>query len=158
MLELVEMTKEEYEIYLVQTISHYAQELVDTGLWAKDEALAKADFETKRQLSNSTNIHWLMIKHAELDKTIGFLWFTSEEQYGGKFAYVSDFEIKTEFRRKGFAKMAFLELEKYLSGLGIFDIRLHVFNHNSAAQALYKEVGFCVSGVHMQKEIDPGDI
>ncbi len=157
MITLSPMSNTEFDSHLAETILHYAEELIETGFWSEEAAHKKAEAETmaaiEKGLGNSS-MHWMLIEHADFNQTIGYLWFTVIEQHGHTFAFISDIEISAEFRRKGFAKEAFKALEKKLHGLGVHDIRLHVFKQNKAAQALYTRLGFEVTSTHMRKALD----
>lgn len=153
------MSQAETESHLAQTISHYAEELIETGFWSEHAAQQKAETETMAAVdkgNGNSSLHWLLIKHSGLNQTIGYLWFSVIEQFGHTFAFISDIEIKPEFRRKGFAKETFKALERTLQGLGVYDIRLHVFRQNNAAQALYHQLGFEATSTHMRKTLDLG--
>lgn len=157
MITLTPMSKTQFDSHLSETIRHYAEELIETGFWSKDAAHNKAEAETLAATKNGfddSNMHWFLIEHTEIKQTIGYMWFTVMEQYGHTFAFISDIEIRTEFRRQGFAKDTFKALEQTLQALDVYDIRLHVFRQNNAAQALYTQLGFEVTSTHMRKTID----
>lgn len=85
---------------------------------------------------------------------VGYLWFTIAEQYDHSFAFVSDIEIRPEFRRKGYGREALKALEQFASDLGVTSIRLHVFAFNKEAQALYAELGFNPVGTQLEKSLE----
>lgn len=158
MINLTPMSQPEIDAHLAETISHYAEELIETGFWSENAARQKAEADTMEAIdkeNHNSTIYWRLIRLSGLDQTIGYMWFTVMEQYGHTFAFISDIEIRAEFRRKGFAKETFKALERTLQDFGVYDIRLHVFRKNNAAQALYTQLGFEATGTHMRKAIDP---
>ena len=72
---------------------------------------------------------------------------------GLKSAFVYDVEVKSELRRQGYARAAFTALEPIVKALGLSSIGLHVFGHNPGAQALYRSLGYGITGVNMLKQL-----
>ncbi len=68
-------------------------------------------------------------------------------------AFVYDFSIDEEFRRRGYGKQALLVLEAKVKELGIDKIALHVFAHNHVAKASYEDAGFETTGIYMKKNL-----
>jgi ribosomal protein S18 acetylase RimI-like enzyme len=67
---------------------------------------------------------------------------------------VYDLAVKPEYRRQGHARRAFQALESEVAALGLSRIGLHVFSHNTGAQALYASLGYHVTGHNMTKMLD----
>ena len=81
------------------------------------------------------------------------LWFAVKSQFESRIAYVFDVEIHPERRREGHAYRAFLALEAEVRNLGMSGIALHVFGHNTGAQALYAKLGFRPTNISLFKPV-----
>jgi len=68
-------------------------------------------------------------------------------------AFIFDLVILPAFRRRGFAEDAMLELEVYVRRLGLTQISLHVFEHNTVASALYDKLGFVAFNNRLIKKL-----
>ena len=68
-------------------------------------------------------------------------------------AFVYDLEIKPQHRRRGHATAAFAVMESLAGELGAESVGLHVFVWNEGAQALYRKLGYRVTGVNMVKDL-----
>jgi ribosomal protein S18 acetylase RimI-like enzyme len=90
----------------------------------------------------------------EVETVVGHLWVAVEWRFGGRSAFVYDLVISPQHRRQGHARRAFLALEEAMAELGIHQIGLHVFADNPGAQALYAGLGYRVTGINMQKDLD----
>ena len=81
------------------------------------------------------------------------LWFAVKEEFNSRIAYVFDIDIAQARRREGHAFRAFLALEAEVERLGLSGIALHVFGHNTSAQALYAKLGFRPTNVSLFKPV-----
>ena len=156
MTVLVPMSPDIYASYLAAAVAGYAQDNVDSGRWPAEGALARsnADFaDSLPQGLQTTDNYLYEIKSAESGPTVGFIWFAVEEKHGLKSAFVYDVEIKPAFRRQGHAAAAFAALERLVGELGLASVGLHVFAHNTGAQALYRKLGYAVTSVNMLKHL-----
>jgi len=153
---LVPMQPEIFISYKDAAIHTYADESVAAGRWPKKDALvlSKASFETLLPKGLETANHYIYeIQDENIDKTVGTLWFGVFGEEGMQSAFVCDIEVKSEFRRQGYAKAAFRQLEEIVRRLGLTRIGLHVFSHNPGAQALYASLGYSVTSVNMSKTL-----
>ncbi|WP_045860273.1 GNAT family N-acetyltransferase [Teredinibacter purpureus] len=154
---LLEPMKEaDYSLFIEAAVAGYAQEGVDAGRWTVNESIKKSRAETMSNLPQGleTPGHYLFdIKTLSNDLSVGYLWAATEEKHGHQSMFVYDIAIKPECRRRGYAVAAFCELEIVSARMGIDSIGLHVFSANSAAQALYRKLGYEVTGVNMQKKL-----
>ena len=150
------MTESDYQSFLEIAIAGYAQEGVDSGRWTVTEAIEKSKTETMGYLPKGlkTPDNYLFdIRKIDSELSVGYLWAATEEKHGHQSMFIYDIEIKPNFRRRGYAAAAFYELEVISKKMGIDRIGLHVFSHNSAAQELYKKLGYSVTGINMQKSL-----
>lgn len=157
---LVGMAAASFGRYRDAAAKGYAGDNVAAGRWPAAGALERAyeDFDASLPLGLATPDHFL---HDIVDETtntrVGVLWFAAIEKNGIASAYVYDIEIAAGHRRRGHARAAFAALESLVRARGLERIGLHVFSHNPAAQALYRSLGYEVTGVNMQKALRTGD-
>ena len=64
--------------------------------------------------------------------------------------------IVGEHRRQGHAERALRALEAEVGRLGLQGIALHVFGHNTGAQALYGKLGYVPTNINMFKAVPAG--
>ena len=150
------MPAEAYGLYLEEEIAAYAQDKVAVGSWAAEGALerSRAEFATllPQGLATPDN-HLFEILAADDGAVVGAIWLAIEREHGTVTGYVYNVGIKPEFQRQGHALRAFQGLELLALELGAASIGLHVFGANAAAQALYRRLGFTVTGINMRKSI-----
>ena len=150
------MPAEAFGLYLEEEIAAYAQDKVAVGSWAAEGALerSRAEFATllPQGLATPDN-HLFEILAADDGAVVGAIWLAIEREHGTVTGYVYNVGIKPEFQRQGHALRAFQGLELLALELGAASIGLHVFGANAAAQALYRRLGFTVTGINMRKSI-----
>jgi ribosomal protein S18 acetylase RimI-like enzyme len=154
MTTLVPMQQDAFDEYLAAAVAGYADDNVTSGLWPAEGALARsrADLEASLPRGLATPGHFLFEIRSELKgPTVGFIWFAVIEKDGIRSAFVYDVEVKAGFRRRGHARAAFKAIEPLVRELGLSSIGLHVFGHNPGAQALYRSLGYGVTGMNMLK-------
>ena len=148
-----------YVDYVEAAVAGYAEDNVASGRWPAEGALARsrADFDASLpQGLESPDNHLFEIRAAGTGLTVGSIWFAVREEHGLRTAFVYDVEVRPEYRRQGYATAAFQALEPLVRDLGLTSIGLHVFGHNTGAQALYGKLGYEVTGVNMQKGLEGG--
>lgn len=157
MTRLVPMSPDTYAAFVEVSVADYAASSVAAGRWAARDALAqsRAEFDQLLPQGLQTPDHHLYEIRAEPDgPAIGFLWFAEATRGAMKAAYVYQLQIEPAFRRRGHARAAFQALERIVHGLGLASIGLHVFGDNAAANALYRGLGYRVTGLNMLKTLD----
>ncbi len=156
MVRLVQMTEAEFQTYLDSDIRRYAEEQVKAGHWDASEALEKSRQEHQRLLPDglaTKNQYLFSLQDEETGAQIGIIWFALDRSNPPRSAFIYDFVIYDQFRRKGYGTQALHALEEQVQELGAYQISLHVFKHNTAARALYKKVGYKATGSHMSKKL-----
>ena len=58
-----------------------------------------------------------------------------------------------EHRRQGHGRAALVQVEKLAEAMGLTGVALNVFGSNSAAQALYRSLGYSVTSLSMHKPL-----
>jgi len=150
------MRQNEYPAYCDYFIDDYSTEIAENYGHTMDVAnqLAHKDLHRCFPDGLETNEHDLLCLEAKIqgkDIVVGYLWHSINIEDQSTFIY--DFYVSDSFRGKGFGKYAIAELEKQLQSVGIKQIKLRVAYHNKRALALYKDVGFAVTGYNMSKTL-----
>lgn len=157
MVHLVRMPPEAFAAYRESSIAGYADENVASGRWPQATALAQSREEFDRLLPRGVETaghHVFEIRLPEPDGTVvGFLWLAEMARGGQRLGHVYDVSVHPAHRRRGHAQAAFTALEAVARELGLSVIGLHVFAHNPGAQALYRKLGYEVTGINMQKRV-----
>ena len=156
MVKLVSMTESEFQIYLKRSIESYAQEHVKAGNWDSSDSLQKAEREFFQLLPDGVATrkqHLLSIEDGDTGVKIGLIWFAEKFQASRPSAFIYDFLIYEEHRRKGYGRQTLTALEEKVKELGIETISLHVFGHNQVAIDLYQKAGFEITDFHMAKKV-----
>lgn len=81
------------------------------------------------------------------------LWLPVKKRFNSRVAYIYDIEVWPHQRRKGHAYRAFCASEQEVRRLGLSGIALHVFGHNTEAQALYAKLGFQSTDINLFKPV-----
>ena len=157
MTVLSPMHQEVFAEYVESSVVGYAEENIASGRWPAEGAVERSAAEFRDLLPQglaTPKNHLFEIKATDEGPTVGFIWFAEEDRHGARGAYVYDVVIKEDFRRQGHAERAFLALEPLVAELGLSSIGLHVFGHNTGAQALYAKLGYAVTGINMLKKLN----
>ncbi len=150
------------DLFFVQFLENmaddYARENVKSGRWPEENARARSRGEIARLLPQGTATpdNYLFEIKTHNDTTAGYIWFAVSERQGERSAFIYEVSVYEEFRRQGHARAAFLQLEEKVRELGLQSIGLNVFYHNSAAQALYRGLGYAPTNLTMVKALKAG--
>ena len=154
MIALTPMTEAQFQDYLAESIPAFAQDKIDSGQWARSEALALAtqSMQESLPLGLATPDNYLYtLRHGPANAAVGMVWIAAQQRGERKVAYVYDVVVHVAHRRQGHATVAFAALEKEVLALGLSGIGLHVFAHNTAAHALYVKLGYAATNINMFK-------
>ena len=144
-IRLRAMTAKEYEDFYEYSIIHHADELMEEINLTADEAMAETEKELQEMLPDGleTKDNCLMtIEDAADHRTVGFIWYLSERTDGVKQAFLCDFVIYHQERRKGYATAALREMEKLARRRGCTESVLFVSHVNLPARNLYAGCGY----------------
>ena len=97
---------------------------------------------------------WMIVADGAI---LGYLVFTFgySFEHGGRFGLLDEFFLKTDFRQKGFGKLAMDFINEEAQKLGIGVILLEVEQHNKAGLKLYSEKGYAENGrLLLKKKVD----
>jgi len=151
------MSDSEYAAWLEQSIVDYAADKVASGQWVESESLElsrKENDELLPQGLQTPDNHFFTITNAQ-SEPVGMLWFAVKKKFNAPVAYVFDVAIWPEHQRQGHASRAFLALEEEVRSRGLRGIALHVFGHNTTAQALYAKLGYQPTNINLFKAVPP---
>ncbi len=107
MVRLVPMTESEFHDYSKTSIENYAQEQVKAGNWDVSDAPQKSKNKFLQLLPDglaTKKQHLFSIQENNMHEKIGLLWFAVTSQASRPSAYIYDFLIYEEHRRKGYGK------------------------------------------------------
>jgi len=151
------MTQPEYAAWLAETIPAYAADKVASGQWAEDAALELSTKEYGELLPQGpeTPDNQLFTILDENAASVGVLWFAVKTKFNARVAFVFDVTVLEGRRRQGHARRALLALEDEVRKRGLSGIALHVFGHNTGAQALYAKLGYQPTNISLFKPIGP---
>ena len=149
------MTPYEYADWIKATIPAYAADKVAAGQWSEEESLqlASKGYEELLPQGLATPENYFYTIEDSDGMPVGVLWFMVKTMFNARVAYVYDVEVQPHHRRRGHAYRAFRALEEEATKLGLTGIALHVFGHNTDAQALYAKLGFRPTNINLFKSV-----
>ena len=155
-VRFVPFTDVEYDAWLIQAIPAFALMNVEDGRWTLAESIDKSKeahaalLPQGRQTPGQFFVH---LQDAESGARVGTLWWEESDRPSGRQAYIYNIEIDEAARRHGYARAAFLELERVAREHGIGQLGLHVFGHNHGARRLYDALGFEPTSITLRKTL-----
>ncbi|MEO8444629.1 MAG: GNAT family N-acetyltransferase [Gammaproteobacteria bacterium] len=150
------MPENSFDAYRLASARGYADDNVTSGRWPSRGAFERAleDFDQSLPQGLSTPGNYIFdIRDESLQETVGVIWFAVVEKDGITSAFVYDVEVSAKHQRQGHARAAFELLEPIVHEMGLQSIGLHVFSHNVGAQALYRSLGYDITGINMLKRL-----
>jgi ribosomal protein S18 acetylase RimI-like enzyme len=150
------MSEPEFADYLEFAIPDFAADKVNAGQWSTDEALelARQGYDELLPQGLATPGHFLYtVRNQATGAAVGMVWFAAQARAGRQIAFIYDVYIVPEHQRQGHAKRALAAMEDAALSQGLSGIALHVFGHNAAAQALYRQLGFEATNINMFKAV-----
>jgi acetyltransferase (GNAT) family protein len=102
-VRLLPMTPAAFDRYMETAVKEYAQAHIDAGDCEPEEALplAQADYDTLLPEGLRTKDHYLLSIHiGDSVEPIGLIWFAVRQKLSKKSAFIYDFAIRPEFRRR----------------------------------------------------------
>ncbi len=153
MLTLKQMSQKDYDAYLSTAVTYYASEKVKAGTWTEQLAFQKATEEYQRLLPQGIQTPDNYFYRLDQDGTkIGVIWFAKSKD-NPETAFIYDFQIGSAYQNQGYGKQALKLVDTEAAKLGFRNIALHVFGSNQRALHLYRESGFEVTDINMEKRL-----
>lgn len=160
MVSLLPMPQEAFPAFAEDVVAGYAQDNIIAGRWQDDRSLehARSEFALLLPQGRLTPDHYFYeIRVDALDVPVGSLWFAVVASRPDRTGYIYNIRVKPAFRGKGYAKAALEQIEDIAAGMGLGRISLHVFGFNLGAQALYRSLGYGITGMNMLKPLRKKD-
>ncbi|MNI85134.1 putative N-acetyltransferase YycN [compost metagenome] len=95
-----------------------------------------------RLLPKETVCEHLHIMANEQGEEVGFLWYEKRQMLDTEVAFIYDLFIYESFRRAGYGRKILTYLAERAESEGVRKLVLNVFSKNTAANALYEQLGF----------------
>jgi len=152
------MDRAEFDALLERAIPRRAAKWVERGIWTQERALETARKNLAKTLPaglDTPGNHFLKVLSEEDGRSVGEVWYSTEEEGGKVQFWVEWIEIYTEHRRKGYASEVLQRLEEAAARLGADRIGLTVWNDNPNALRLYSKLGYLPANMNLTKRL-PG--
>ena len=156
MLQLLPLTKDQYDAFYDYNIRDYADAMVRAGNARPDLAETVAHQQTALVLTNrlaSPDQFIFSIFDDALNAQVGYLWWGVRELSGIRVANLYFIGIFETYRRRGYASQALRLFEENARAAGLNEMRLFVFGHNARAWKLYEKTGYHIVSATMAKRI-----
>jgi ribosomal protein S18 acetylase RimI-like enzyme len=153
-VRFVPFTDVDFRAWLTQAIPAFALTNVEDGRWTLAESIDKsreAHAALLPQGRQTLGQFFVRLRDVDSGDDVGTLWWAEAQKAGVTEAYVYSVEIEEHARRRGFARAAFLELERVARERGVHHVSLHVFGHNHGARRLYEALGFEPTSITLRK-------
>ncbi len=148
------LTPDEYAAWYPRSILAFAADKVQNGSWPEESAVARAraDFERLLPRGLATPDAWLFRIEAD-GAGVGILWLARVDDAPPDSAFIYDFEIDEDRRRRGYGRLALRALDETARELGFRSIALHAFGFNDGARSLYRRAGYVETSVNMSRDL-----
>jgi len=149
------ITASEFAAWLAEVVPAYAADKVASGDWPEVSAVERSrmEYESLLPQGKDTPDHYLCSIVGFDGATVGTMWFAVKDEGKDRIAYVYDVTVSPAHQRQGHAYRAFLAVEAQARRLGLAGIGLHVFGHNTGAQALYAKLGYAPTHINLYKPL-----
>jgi ribosomal protein S18 acetylase RimI-like enzyme len=161
MTELVRMREESFDRFFELAVQSHAEDNVASGRWSTQDALLQARNEATRFLPQgfaTKDIDLFEIQTPSSSEIVGYLWAGALDRGTKKVAYLYQLYVLPEYRRQGHARRAIQAYEAMAREGGFRSVALNVFGSNTAAQTLYRSLGFAVTSIGMHKDLVCEDV
>lgn len=148
------MRAEVFGDFMGEAVPAYAADSVLAGRWSQAGALQQAQSEFDRLLSQGVDTPGQLlyeIVDEMADQPVGVLWLALQEAGDEQVGYIYNLSVRPEFRGRGHARAAMQLAEGEAAAHGASRMALHVFGFNTSAQALYRSLGYGITGLNMAK-------
>src|SRR3712207_3441389 len=141
------MTDDEFAAWQDVLARAYADDQVQAGNWAPDEALDRARESNATLLPRGRDTDgMLFLTGLALDgEPVGRIWLGLQHPRGtADCAYLYDIEVDEPHRGRGYGRALLAAAEEAARSRGVSALELNVFGGNTAAIALYASAGYAV--------------
>lgn len=157
MVQLVQMSQSDFDVFLPGALKHLASELGRARGLSAEDALraAQQSFDSLFRDGRVDSADQFIYNVYSEGKKVGMLHFGVRRDRSEPYVYVWDLMVDPSHRGKGLGEQIMLALENEARKLGHSEISLNVFGHNAPAISLYKKIGYNVASMTMAKNISP---
>jgi GNAT superfamily N-acetyltransferase len=141
------MTAAEFAAWQDAIAHAYADEQVQSGNWAPDEALRRAGESNAALLPQGLDTDGMLLLVATRPdgEPVGRLWLGLEHPRGtAGCAFLYDIEVEEPHRGQGYGRALLSAAEEAARSRGRSALELNVFGGNATAIALYESAGYVV--------------
>jgi ribosomal protein S18 acetylase RimI-like enzyme len=155
MFRLEPMDEAAYAAWRGRVEHEYGQDKVRAGNWPAEDAdrLSREAFDELIPQGLATPGHELRSMVNDTNERVGVVWFTVMDRENQRVTFIYDIEVDEAHRRRGYARQALAEVERYAAENGCVGVMLHVFGYNIGARELYRSEGFVETNVMMLKRV-----
>lgn len=148
------MTSERFVTWNEHLVTAYARDKIDAGNWPEDGAVERSARENAELLPQGVDTpgHDLFVGTVD-GHEIGWLWLFTDPVLAAPETFIYDIEVADGRRGEGLGRELLEAAEAWCADHSIAVLRLHVFEHNTAAVSLYESAGFDTTNRNMAKHI-----
>jgi hypothetical protein len=156
MLKLEPMTAEDFAAFLRKSVPEYAYDQMRAGNWLANEAAGRARAEFQQMLPNGPETPNACLRTILDDQghKVGMLWYYVEPNRSRKTAFLIDFFMFPEGRRKGYEPQVFALFEAEARAQGVERVELQIFTHKNEDVLLYRENGYLETSIFFAKDLN----
>lgn len=137
------MTAERFPGYAEASEAAFAGDLVDSGRYTPEEAVAESHRQMQLELPDGLDSAGQSFFTASVDGVeVGVLWIGARLRDDRPHAFVLDIEVAADQRRRGYGRALMLAVEREARAFGADSVGLHVFGFNTGAIELYERLGY----------------
>ena len=150
---LRQVTEEEYARYRARSVPLYADELVRSKGFSREEAEKNSATTFPPTVADVLAEKGASISRVLTDdeQPVGWLWLAPA---GVDSLFVYDIEIDEPHRGRGLGRATMLAAEEVARAAGHRFVRLNVFGWNTGAQALYRSLGYRTDAIQTSKPLE----
>jgi GNAT superfamily N-acetyltransferase len=151
------MSSQVFKAYYQMSIEEYALEMVSARNISQEYAREASEKQFSELLPDgldSAGQHLLTIWDPGCEKDVGTLWVGERERGEMLQAVIYDIRVLEDLRGQGYGTQTLQAAEEMVRQMGISEIWLHVFGHNTGARRLYERLGYEVTNVSMCKKLE----
>jgi ribosomal protein S18 acetylase RimI-like enzyme len=153
MIELVEKTQDELDVWIDPMWDNYVEQRVGAGE-ERDAAVAQASMQRDQLFPDGKPADGQHVMNALHDGApVGILWMGKPFGPESGTWFVFYVEVDEQHRGKGFGRETMEAAEAWTIAQGGCKIGLNVFGPNTVARSLYDSLGFTVQATSMFKEL-----
>ena len=155
-LRLLSITQDDFEAWKTGSIKDYADEKVKAGNWTAEEApgFAEQTFVSIPPQGFSTADHYFFsIENPSAREKVGIVWYSINREGKRSFAYIWDFAICEQHRRRGYGSEALRLLEEKWGSRGLTPYHCTFLGTTMPPESCTGKAGYAVTNVNMSKKV-----